>query len=192
MGSAVAPRAPLLYHDALVNRTATGTMMSIALGLPSALLAHGLVFGHEHAVAGAFQSFAWAGAFFAFAAIALLHARDATQGSIIAARLRRLTPSIPALTASAALWFALFESVESAHEPLVLLSALALVVASIVIQFAASLFGDVIGGAVLAIVRACVARDVRPVIIFHASPVLAFTEPVARGRRYCRPPPALS
>ncbi len=168
-------------------------LTAAALGLPSALLAHAMVFGSDHAAAGAMHTAALAGACFMFFAVAALCAqRVATQGSVIGARLRAVLPSIPSIAASASLWFALMESLEAAHAPALLLSIAALVLAAAIVQLAARCIGTLIGDAVLALIAFCVTAERALGHALQAPVVLVAVSSAHTGRRFSRPPPALS
>jgi hypothetical protein len=89
------------------------------LGLLAALLAHTVSYGSSHAAGGPFHlalellALTGGGGFALLAAVlAWQGARRHTNGSILAAALRPLIPGLPAMLASAGLWFVGIESVE--------------------------------------------------------------------------------
>ncbi len=87
-----------------------GRLASTAmLGLPTALLAHAMVFGSGHAVAGAAHSVALAAGAAALLLVLALRSKQAAEGTVVAARLRALAPSLAGLMIAAAAWFALLE-----------------------------------------------------------------------------------
>ncbi|HET7813391.1 MAG TPA: hypothetical protein VFL13_03375 [Candidatus Baltobacteraceae bacterium] len=170
-------------------------LAAVLLGLPAALVAHALVFGGDHAVAGALQSGLCGAGALAFAFAALVHTgKRLQQGSVAAARLRLLLPNLALLLGSSGAWFALFEFCESphAHAPVAIAAALALAcvaIRSIVFVLTRALAS--VGFALLQAVSLAPSFTATPLRRMQRAPMplfaLAYSE-----RLFSRPPPALS
>jgi len=169
------------------------------LGLLAALLAHTVSYGNNHVAGGSYHgvlellALAGAGGFGAgVALLAWLGAARHADGSILAARLRPVLPDLPALAASATLWFAIIEGLEPEHpwHAPILLVAMALAATSIVLLLAARAVVGAIAAIVFAIARAPFVR--RPACFrrrfAHRSSArrAAFVH-----RRFARPPPGV-
>lgn len=116
------------------------------LGLLASLLAHAASYGGSHEVGGGYHgavellALTGAGLLLTLTgSLAWIGARRYANGSVLAASLRPLLPSFPALLASSTLWFATIEGFEPAHvyEAPFLLIGLALVAAAAFVTFAA-------------------------------------------------------
>jgi hypothetical protein len=172
-----------------------------SLGLLAALLAHTASYGSDHVVGGSHHvalellALAGVGAFaMAAAGIAWLGAGRYADGSVLAAAIRPLVPSLSGLLASATVWFVLIESIEPEHatQAPILVVGLCLFAASALLAFAAKWFVAAIA-----------------VIVTLAGITLAFAPRVASYRRrfehvssarrtdfvyrrFARPPPGLT
>ncbi|MGB6985659.1 MAG: hypothetical protein WBD74_06760 [Candidatus Aquilonibacter sp.] len=120
-----------------------------SLGLLAALLAHTASYGSDHVVGGSHHvalellALAGAGSFgMVVAGLAWLGAGRHADGSVLAAAVRPLLPSLASLLASATLWFALIESIEPEHvtQAPIPLIGLCLFAASALIALAAKWF----------------------------------------------------
>lgn len=169
-------------------------LAAAALGLPSALLAHALVFGNDHAAGGAVQSAALALAALVLVLACALHAVRLAQGSIVARRLSESIPHAITLAVTTGAWFAALELCEAPHAIPPLAVATAIAIACF---------------AMLAVVRGA-ARGIASIVLAVSSLLREFTMPAlpavdlgfapapaalayARTHRlYSRPPPALS
>ncbi|HET7813394.1 MAG TPA: hypothetical protein VFL13_03390 [Candidatus Baltobacteraceae bacterium] len=169
-------------------------LAAAALGLPSALLAHALVFGNDHAAGGALQS-----AVLAFAALALvlcvsLRAARLAQGSVVARRMLDCVPHAATLAAASGAWFGIIELCESPHAIPPLAVAAAIAIACFVIIAALRGTARCIATIALAVITA-LREFVIPAlpaadIAFALAPA---SLPLARTHRlFSRPPPALS
>lgn len=168
-----------------------------SLGLLAALLAHTASYGDSHVAGGAHHmtlellALGGVGAFVAVAgALAWFGAGRQADGSVLAATLRPLVPSVGSLFAGASLWFAAIESMEperATPAPLLLI-AICLIAAAILVALAARWFVRAIAAIVLAIVHLAFAR--RPVTyrrrFEHVSSARRATFVY---RRFARPPP---
>ena len=175
-------------------KTLRALAAALPMGLPTALLAHALVFGSEHAAGGALQRVALALAALAIVVSATLRSRKAVQGSIAASRLRVGAPSLLALLFSAASWFAILELCESSHAIPVLALACALVAACVAVRAAVGLLARFIAGVTLALVQ-IFASGLCSVCVWSSMPRTA-SRPVhafvVNAQLLPRPPPALS
>ncbi len=169
------------------------------LGLLASLFAHTASYGGNHQLGGAFHSalellaLVGAGGFAAsIGALAWLGARRHAEGSILAAALRPLVPSAPALMVSAGLWFVLIESLEPEHpwHASLLVVALCLAVTSLLVASAARALVRAVAAIAIAIARRPFVR--RPVCyrrrFAHRS---SARRAVFVYRRFARPPPGL-
>ncbi len=166
---------------------------ALLLGLPLALIAHAFVFGSEHAVGGTLHYAALAAGAFALALGIGLASRQATQGSILAARLRSQTPNFGVLSIAGSAWFAALESCERPHGIPILAVALALLAACALVRLTLALIARSLSAVVIALrvtSRRCalafeyVRMRQRPARVFRS---LAHTR-----RLFSRPPPVLS
>ena len=167
------------------------------LGLLASLIAHAASYGGNHELGGAYHAtlellaLVGAGAFAAsIGAFAWLGARRYAEGSILAAALRPLVPSPGALAVSAGLWFGLIESLEPEHpwHASLLVVAVCLILASLLVAFAARALVRAVAAIVLAIARQPFVR--RPVCYRRR---FAHRSSARRAafvyRRFARPPP---
>lgn len=155
------------------------------LGLPAALLAHTLVFGGEHAVGGPMHALLFGlAASFGFL-ITLLVAIAAVRS------MRGATPRFAAIFTGAALWFGGIELYEHGHGVPLLLSFLALLLASGIVRAVLRAFAHTV--AIIAYALWSVLT--KPKAICASAIVLATPaqqRPAYRFRVFSRPPPALS
>ncbi|HUA07927.1 MAG TPA: hypothetical protein VMA98_01550 [Candidatus Acidoferrales bacterium] len=129
------------------------------LGLLAALLAHTAGYGDSHEAGGPYHqaivllALCGAGGFVAaLGALTWSGARRCADGSILAAAMRPLIPSMPAIVASAALWFTAIEHMEPAHaDAPSLLIALCIVAAGAFISIVARRLLHAVAAIVLAI-----------------------------------------
>jgi hypothetical protein len=170
---------------------------ALALGIPTAILGHTLLFGESHQLGGSFHELfldvALAGcAVFAalFAAVALSGASSASTGSVLAARLGRYLPGLWSLLASSGLWYAAIEAAEPEHQmPPVLLIAALLIAAALLVRFAADTVRRAIASIVLAVLTAAFAPRLPVFLSRRRAPAMAWYRRFATGRRFARPPP---
>jgi hypothetical protein len=170
-----------------------------SLGLLAALLAHTASYGNAHVVGGAHHmvlellALAGGGGFaVVVASLAWLGAGRQADGSVLAAALRPLVPSLAGLLVSATLWFAAIEGLEPEHATRapILLIALCLALAAIVLVAAARTFVRAIAAIAIAIVHLAFER--RPVTYsrrFEQRSSARRTDVVYR--RFARPPPGV-
>lgn len=167
-----------------------------ALGLLASLAAHGLLYGHEHAMGGVYHALlaqvALAGAITMLAlfwTLAWNGSRDVAEGSVLAARLRDRLPGLGSVLAPAALWYAIAESIEPRHASIPSASALlALGLAAWLVLRCAQWLAGVLSDVVIAFV--CVPFSPRTRSWrwrLRQRPVLRL--PVFWRRRFARPPP---
>lgn len=138
-----------------------------SLGLLAALLAHTASYGNDHVAGGSHHvaldllALAGVGGFaVVVAALAWFGAGRLANGSILAAGLRPLVPSLGSLLVSSTFWFATIEGIEPEHAtrvPIALI-ALCLVASSAIISLAASWFVKTIAAIAIAIASTIFAR----------------------------------
>ncbi len=177
-------------------------MLPVAsLGLLAALLAHTASYGSDHVVGGSHHvalellALAGAGAFaVVVAGLAWLGAGRHADGSILAAAVRPLVPSLGGLLASATLWFALIESIEPEHvtQAPMLVIGLCLFAACALIAFAAKWFvaavAAIVALTIISLAFAPRAASYRRCFEhFSSARRIDFVY-----RRFARPPPALT
>jgi hypothetical protein len=167
---------------------------ALILGLPTALLAHALVFGSEHAAGGAWSSAAIAIGCVGLMLVVALHSRSAVQGSIAASRLRAMLPPTTALAVSASAWFVLLELCEPAHNVLGVALVIAVVTASVLMRLSISAVASLF--AAVAIALGCSEKRIWHLAdsgarLPHSSPHLPDTLTHA-CKLFSRPPPVLS
>jgi hypothetical protein len=158
--------------------------ISALLGLPAALVAHTLVFGQTHAVAGSFHGLA-VGVGAGFALLAALLA------GIAAARHTRADAPHVVITALTAIgWLAALEATESPHGIPVLLCLLALALATAIVATATRACAQTIA----AIVSFFGVRTTARAALFagHARFVVCRRHTIGEIAIFSRPPPALS
>ena len=95
---------------------------ALALGLPSAFLAHIVLYGNGHVMGGSYGTLLEAAASAAglsvvafFLAVCLAGRGRLCQGSMLTAHIRKLLPSFGQMLASSLTWFWLAESIEDGH-----------------------------------------------------------------------------
>jgi hypothetical protein len=184
----------------MVTMVRTRQLPGVALlGLLVALLAHTTSYGGSHVAGGAYHTtiellaVAGAGAFVVLAAcLAWLGARRHADGSILAASIRPLVPSLWAMMTSGALWFFTIESLEPEHPwhaPLFLV-ALCLLAAAMLVALVSRVLVDAIAETVFAI--SALPFDRRPVYRRRQLLPRSSARRVAFVYRRCvRPPPAV-
>jgi len=124
-----------------------------------------------------------------FGAFAWNGSRGVTDGSIVAARVRRWLPSTGALWSATAAWYLLAETIEPHHAGAPAIGAIAaLTIAAWLVLRLARSTADLVAGAVIAVLRTSL-RGRTPCWKKRAR-----TSPVARrltlvNRRFARPPP---
>lgn len=185
-----------------MSRQAVVTAVAIALGLPSALIAHALVFGGTHAAGGdlhaALLALASATALCAAVTVALaacLAGPATVQGTVLARRMREYTPRLRLLVPSTASWFAGIEACErfTHHVPLVA-AVTAVAIAAFAVRRALSAVAR--SFAVIAVVVVIALRTQRravPASHRVRRPVRALPTAVAHRRiGFSRPPPVFA
>jgi hypothetical protein len=138
-----------------------------SLGLLAALLAHAASYGNDHIAGGSYHvaldllALGGVGGFaVVVASLAWLGAPRLANGSILAAGLRPLVPSVGNLLISSTFWFSAIEGLEPEHAtraPIVVI-AFCLALAATVISLAATWFVQAIAAAVIAIANLTYAR----------------------------------
>jgi hypothetical protein len=138
-----------------------------SLGLLAALLAHTASYGNDHLAGGSHHvalellALGGVGGFAVVAAsLAWLGAARFATGSVLAAGLRPLVPSIGSLLVSSTFWFATVECIEpehATHAPIAVI-ALCLGLAALLIALAAQWFVQAIAAIVIAIAHTTFAR----------------------------------
>lgn len=169
-------------------------LAAAALGLPSALLAHALVFGNDHAAGGALQSAALALAALVLVAACALHAIRLSQGSVVARRLTERIPHAITLAVTTGGWFALLERCETPHAIPPLAVAAAIAIACFAVLAIVRSAARCIASIALAFTSALrpFAMPAVPVIDLGFAPAPALLALARTHRLYSRPPPALS
>lgn len=169
-------------------------LAAAALGLPSALLAHALVFGNDHAAGGAFQLGVLGLAALAFVVAAALYGARLAQGSVVARRLVDGLPHVAALAAASGVWFALLELCEAPHAipPLAVIAAI--FIGCIIVRAAMRGAARCIASIVLAVSSALRAftMPALPSVDLGFTPAHAGLALARTHRLFSRPPPALS
>lgn len=162
----------------LLRRAAAGTL----LGLPAALLAHALTFGHDHAAGGRlhalFLELAGGFGFLATLAIAINASR----------RMRHAPANLLWIAAPATAWFSVIELGEARHGIPRALSLLAILAASWLVRAIVRAFAHTLVAVVASLwsrVRAAQARAHRAPRTMRP-PAL---RPAYRFRIFSRPPP---
>ncbi len=118
-------------------------------------------------------------------------ARCAADGTVLAARLRKLVPSWRAVAASAACWFVLGERLETAHSGVPLLAVVvALALAAWLVLRLASIALRALAGFVFAIVRGAFnQKRLSFDFVRREAPHYAADDKGLWWRRFSRPPP---
>jgi len=171
---------------------------ALALGLPAAVLAHMAVFGGAHEAGGRYHSLLVDGVSLCVALLAIAlgasaaaSAKFTLDGSIVAARLRRFTPTFAALAVSAVGWYESIEALERAAILPSVLAVLAIVAAAALLFLIANALIGAVSHAAVAILRTPSPQDLaRYCVRFNATPVIV-RGPQAFARRFVRPPPSL-
>ncbi len=169
---------------------------ALALGLLASLIAHGGLYGGEHAMGGGYHAMlvqgSLAGAMsllLCFGFLALRQVKDAANGSILAARLTQRLPGYGSLVLSAGAWYAAAECLEPHHAaasfiavPLLLAAASWLVKLLCVGMLAA------LAGAIFAVFGAAFAPR-KPLWFARARSRRPARRIQWTRRRFARPPP---
>lgn len=171
----------------------------LTLGLLASLTAHAALFGGRHAVGGAYHAIvlpialAAALGFVAFvAALAWTQSRSATDGSILAARLRERLPNVASVIAASAILYVAVEAVEPHHAgapALVLLAVLA--TASYVVLRLAHSITAALARVTIAVSRASFSPNA-PAWRRRARGRVIVRRVLNSRRRFARPPPIAS
>lgn len=167
------------------SRIARSYGVSALLGLPAALLAHTLVFGQAHAIAGSFHVAALAAGAASLAVAALLGAFAAVR------REKSVAPHMLGMALSATAWLAALEAGESRHAIPTLFCLLAVAAAVWIVALLSQAYTQTVS----TIATLFLARD-----ITHSSAFIARFDGgrVPRNHTFScftlfsRPPPALS
>lgn len=171
----------------------------MALGIPTAILAHTVLFGDGHQLGGSLHA-SFVGAAIAvaigfvvlFSSLALAGAAEAaTTGSLLATRLDAWLPRVRSLALCALGWYAAIECSESdGHAPAHFFAlAIALIASSLAVRYLARAFVGAIATVTLAArVRRFAGRAFAFAPRTHDAP-LAATGCIVSYRRFARPPP---
>lgn len=163
------------------------------LGLPTALFAHALVFGSEHAAGGALSTAIMAGSVFGVLLAVAIHSRRLMQGSVLATRVREQLPCFAALAVSGSVWFTAIELCERVHNVPLAAIALAIAAACILLRLAVSAIASSIAQFAIVLTNgehAAADLTKRTSVTSNAPSTL---RSFAHTRRlFSRPPPALS
>jgi hypothetical protein len=170
---------------------------ALAFGLLASFFAHAAVYGHEHAMGGAYHellrsmALAAVGGFaMAFGALAWFGAGPCSDGSVLAARLAGHLPSLPLLAAAGFGWFVLGESIEGTHpDASAILIAAALLVVSWLLLAGLRALLRLVAAIVVAILTIEFAPRLEQWSAHFALPPIA-RETLHRFRLFARPPPS--
>lgn len=169
---------------------------ALALGLLASLVAHGALYGGEHAMGGSYHAWllqaALAGGIAMLSGFVLLAwsgARTTLSGSVLAARLSERLPGTVPLFGATACWYVLAEIAEPHHAGVSLLSsALALTIAAWLVRGFCRWIVALLAGAVIAIFGATFLTKTTRSYTFPRPPVPR-RRSVHKRRRFARPPP---
>ncbi|MBV9718271.1 MAG: hypothetical protein JOZ77_03070 [Candidatus Eremiobacteraeota bacterium] len=169
---------------------------ALALGLLAALAAHTALFGGEHAMGGTYHAFLLQAALVAglglvvfFGALAWTESANATEGTVLAARLRERLPGLASTFAAALLWYLAAEMLEPHHAGAPPIAALLiLAIAAWLTLRLAGATAIVLGGAAIAILRLSFAPRTPSWQRRATARPIARRRPLTR-RRFARPPP---
>ena len=184
-----------------MNRPSTAAL-AIALGLPSALIAHAMLFGGTHTAGGDLHAaFGWlALASVGCAIVAMLLAAyvagtSSVQGSLLARRMCEHTPRARALVPSTACWFVAIEGAEHfAHHVPVLAALLAVCGAAFVVRSALQRIARGFAAVVVVIALALRTRECAPLRLQRLDVPYRALRVLRAHRRigFSRPPPAFA
>jgi hypothetical protein len=169
---------------------------ALALGLLASMLAHGGLYGGEHAMGGGYHAalvqMALAGAvglFLFFGLLAASGKNAVVDGSVLAARLLERLPGYGSLCIAAGAWYGVAECLEPQHAAASLLAVpLLLAAASWLVAVLTRGVVAVLAGALIAAWRA--AFSPRTPVWFARSHSLRPTRRILwTRRRFARPPP---
>ena len=169
---------------------------ALALGLLASLAAHAALYGGSHAMGGSYHPLLLELALLGgatllalFGSLAWTESSRASDGSILAARLRERLPGLVGTLTATALWFAAAEAVEPHHDtasPLAMLVALA--TAGWLVSWLSRTLVALLAGAVIAVRRHGFAR--RTPLWKRRFYTLVVVACIACARRlFARPPP---
>jgi hypothetical protein len=168
----------------------------LALGLLASILAHGGLYGGEHAMGGSYHLLllqaalaGGVGMLVFFGSLAATGANAAVNGSVVAARLAERLPGYGSLLLAAGAWYAVAECLEPHHAAASLLAVpLSLAAASWLVALLSRGVLAVLAGAVIAAWRAAFSPRAAEWLRRLQSP-----RPTRRilwtRRRFARPPP---
>ncbi len=169
---------------------------ALALGLLASILAHGGLYGGEHAMGGGYHALllqvalaGGLGLLVFFGLLAASGANAAVNGSVLAARLSERLPGFGSLCLAAAAWYGVAECLEPQHAAASLLAVpLSLAAAAWLVSLLTRAVVAVLAGAVLAAWRA--AFSPRTTAWFRRLHSLRPTRRILwTRRRFARPPP---
>lgn len=154
------------------------------LGLPAALLAHAVVFGHGHVAGGSLHGIVLA-----------LAGSLAFFGLLISATalLRRIpgaTPGIASIAACSALWLTAIERAEQPHALPILTMAAALLLAAAAVRLFATVFSRIVC-AIAAIIAAPFRNRLPRALFLRADAIPRARSAALLFYLFSRPPPAL-
>jgi hypothetical protein len=168
---------------------------ALLIGLPTAVLAHGLTYGRGHVLGGSnhenvVQLTLALGmlAVVACGALALASARTAQNGSILASRLAVYVPGWGTLTLAAAGWFCTIEGMEPHHQGIAALAVTTIAISAWLVSLLAGGRPRALAQIAFAIFAAQSAPRHFLGQRLHAAPIVVHSRTVDR-RRYARPPP---
>lgn len=159
--------------------------ISALLGLPAAFLAHTLVFGQAHAIAGPFHILALAAGAASLIAAALLGAFAALR------RTGSISPHLLGTALSATAWLAALEAGETRHAIPTLLCLLALTAAAWIVAVLSSAYAHTVSAIAELFVSRTPASQHSFFHLFDAD-ALPRRRTLRHLSLFSRPPPALS
>lgn len=169
---------------------------ALALGLIASLAAHAALFGGEHAVGGSYQSpllqialASTLGLLGGLFALALGGRAEASDGTVLAARLSGFIPSRGWVALSSLLWYAGIERLEPHHAAVLpIFAVVALAVAAIVVRALAGAALRLLCAIVFRVLHAPFAQRELTATRRHCARLFVRRSPALR-RRFARPPP---
>jgi hypothetical protein len=169
------------------------------LGVPTAILAHTLLFGQSHQLGGSLHGLFFAGgvaacviAALVVAILAVAGSRTTPTGSLLAFRLSSWLPGVVSLAGSTLFWYALIESAEKPHvaaAPMLLLIATVVLCALGLRTVARGVIAAIASVAISVRLAAFAVRSFSFVPAFPEA-ICAFAGRIAARRLFARPPPA--
>lgn len=162
-----------------------GYGISALLGLPAAFLAHTLVFGQAHAIAGSFHAIALAAGAASLFAAAVFSAFAALR------RTESISPHLLGTALSATAWLAALEAGETRHAIPTVLTLLSVAAAALLVALLVGAYTHTVCAIAASFVRRTPApRDLFVEVFIAAAPPRRTT--CTYYTIYSRPPPALS